>query len=100
MSETHELLLRVWHRELSADDAYEEIVDKYDKAADKVISLAARVAELEQQLSSYAGAVEVEGRIVVDENEVSIINDVHCWPVGHGLDIGQRVRVLVLKGAA
>ena len=51
--------------------------------------------ELCQELSRYKQGVEMEATIRVDENEVLLVSDVRDWTIGHGLDIGQRVKVLV-----
>ena len=125
MSETHDLLMKVWHRELSADEAYEELIDKYDAAADRVLAITARVAELEQQLKT-ANKQLVIAQADVNEMAESVLYykqqafdaqrkamreyagavEVEGFSVGGGsisLDnhipwgYGQRVRVLVMK---
>lgn len=56
--------------------------------------------ELGGKLSRYQGGVEVESRLLVDDNEVQLVSDVREWPIGHGFDIGQQVRVLVMPKEA
>ena len=56
--------------------------------------------ELGGKLSRYLGGVEVESRLLVDDNEVQLVSDVREWPIGHGFDIGQQVRVLVIPKEA
>lgn len=55
-------------------------------------------ANLESRLARYAGGVEVEGVIRLYDDEVHIENNLEDWPVGHGIDVGQSVTVLVMKG--
>ena len=54
-----------------------------------------RIAELEQQLARYQGAVEVEGKVYYSGDYCWVESDI--FPDGYELPNGRRVTLLVMK---